>query len=501
MFADGSMNLPNYFLADLPPEAALTATMITEACQTLKRNRERYLANRSTQSIVAVLCNVGKDWLTADFEFRKLALDHGPKATGFSRETLASGLDAFFNELTKENFEALLEQDLGNAQRLDQLAATESEQKSNRAAVATGPELMAHITAGNLPCPTLMSIVLGMLARSAQFVKCASGTSFLPRLFAHSIHQADSKLAACLEIAEWRGKNNTDSRPPSNTSSTQAPSQPTTETKKPLTVRVLNEALTNALFEYADCVTATGSDETLAAMRRRLSARTKFLGYGHQVSFGYVANGTLSAVNARKIAGQAAEDIVAWNQLGCLSPHLIYVEHGGGVSAEQFAEMLARELEQREKSEPRGELPVELAAAIAARRSFYETRAAYFHANTMPDYPATRIWKSENSTAWTVIYEADPRFQMSCLNRFIYVKGVTDLTETLQNADSARGKVSTVGLAAPKDKVQGLAIELARWGVTRVCPLGQMQRPLLTWRHDGRPPLGDLLRWTDYEMD
>jgi hypothetical protein len=34
------MNLPNYFLADLPPEAALSPTMIAEACQTLKRNRE-----------------------------------------------------------------------------------------------------------------------------------------------------------------------------------------------------------------------------------------------------------------------------------------------------------------------------------------------------------------------------------------------------------------------------------------------------------------------------
>ena len=43
------MNLPNYFLADLPPEATLSPAMITEACQTLKRNRERYLASRSTQ--------------------------------------------------------------------------------------------------------------------------------------------------------------------------------------------------------------------------------------------------------------------------------------------------------------------------------------------------------------------------------------------------------------------------------------------------------------------
>lgn len=476
------MNLPNYFLADLPQEATLSATMVTEACQTLKRNRERYLANRSTQSIVSAVSNLAKDWLNPEFEFRKLALEQGPSETGFSRATLANGLDVFFKELTRENFEALLEQDLGNLQRLDQLAATDLDKKSHRAAVATGPELIAHITAGNLPCPTLMSIVLGLLAHSAQFVKCASGTSLLPRLFAHSIHQADSKLAACLEIAEWRGRTNAKA-----------------EAKK-IEATLVTE-LTNALFEQADCVTATGSDETLASIRRKLPGRTRFLGYGHQVSFGYVANGALSGLNARKAVERAADDVVAWDQSGCLSPHIIYVEHGGNVSVEQFAELLSKELDQREKIQPRGELPVELAAAIASRRSFYETRAAYFHSNTVPDYPATRVWQSENSTAWTVIYEADPRFQLSCLNRFIYVKGVTDLTEMLQNADAVRGKVSTVGLSAPQDKIQNLATELARWGVNRICSLGQMQHPPLTWRHDGRPALADLVRWTDHESD
>src|SRR5688572_26510415 len=38
------LNLPNYFLADLPPEATLSPAMLTEACFTLKRNREQYLA-------------------------------------------------------------------------------------------------------------------------------------------------------------------------------------------------------------------------------------------------------------------------------------------------------------------------------------------------------------------------------------------------------------------------------------------------------------------------
>jgi len=78
--------------------------------------------------------------------------------------------------------------------------------------------------------------------------------------------------------------------------------------------------------------------------------------------------------------------------------------------------MLAAELARREQTEPRGELPTESAAAIASRRAFYEVRAA--------NSPDTQRWGSENSTAWTVIYEADPRFQLSCLNRFIYVKGV-----------------------------------------------------------------------------
>ena len=99
-----------------------------------------------------------------------------------------------------------------------------------------------------------------------------------------------------------------------------------------------------------------------------------------------------------------------------------------------------------------------------------------------------------------MVYESDPRFQTSCLYRFIYVKGVTDLKEVLQSADPVRDKTSTVGVAAPEDKIQAVSLELGRWGATRVCRLGSMQTPPLTWRHDGRPALGDLVRWVDWEQ-
>jgi len=107
------VNLPNYFLADLPPEATLSPAMITEACQTLKRNREHYLAHRTTHNLVHLLAEVADGWLQSDNRFRKLALASGPAETGFSQATLAKGLDDFFRQFSRENLQALLIQDLG----------------------------------------------------------------------------------------------------------------------------------------------------------------------------------------------------------------------------------------------------------------------------------------------------------------------------------------------------------------------------------------------------
>jgi hypothetical protein len=290
-------------------------------------------------------------------------------------------------------------------------------------------------------------------------MKCASGASLFPRLFAHSMYDADPKIGACLELAEWPGS---------------------------------NPHLSQLLLEEADCVTATGTDETLSAIQMRLPRKTRFIAYGHRVSFGFVAAEVLTAVHARRVAARAAEDVATWNQLGCLSPHVIYVEEGGTMTPGQFAELLSEELARLQETEPRGPVPVETAAAIQSRRSIYQLRAA--------NGPETMVWTSFESTDWTVVYEADPQFQFSCLHRFIYVKPAASFTAALQAADPVRKNTSTVGLAVAEHKAPELALELARWGASRVCPLGEMQNPPLTWRHDGRPALAELVLWTDCEF-
>jgi len=450
------MNLPNHFFADAP-DAPLTPELIAESCRNLRRHHEKYLNRMPVGTIIARLGEVAAEWRQPDNKFRRLALEHGPAATGFSRATLMRGLDSLFAQFTPENFRALLAQEFGDARRLDGFIAEAHGKKST---MAVAPDLIAHICAGNLPNPAITSMAFGLLLRSVQFVKCARGAEFLPRLFAHSIWETDKQLGAGLEIAVWRGG---------------------------------DAALEDDLFTQVDCVTATGSDETLASIRSRLPVTKRLIGYGHKLSFAFVSSDAFGGGRLRQIIESAAADVTAWDQQGCLSPHVVYVETGGDVTPEKFAERLAEELARRETCEPRGEIPVEEAAAIAARRGIYEIRATH-------EPETTRHWFSEDSTAWTVVFEADPRFQLSCLNRFIYVKSVKDLAEALQASDAMRGKISTVGIAAGESNTPELAAELARWGVTRICPLGEMQNPPLPWRHDGRPALGDLVTWTDFEL-
>ncbi len=257
--------IPNYFLADLGPEAEITESMLTEACLALKRNRERYLTIRDTAAIIRILATTAENWLEEDYPFRRLALERGPEESGFSRETIRIGLDHFFGQLTSENLEDLLAQELGHLKRMDAPCSARFESGSHRSSLATGPDMLVHFAAGNLPVPAMMSMVLGMLVKSAQFVKCASGSSYLPRLFAHSIYETDSKAGACLELAEWKGG---------------------------------KKSLEEALFKQSQCVSATGSDETLADIRRRLPASVRFMGYGHQVSFGYVTSEAFAGYRA-----------------------------------------------------------------------------------------------------------------------------------------------------------------------------------------------------------
>ncbi len=450
----GLADYPDYFLIDLPEEASLTPRMVEEACRALRENGRRYLQSRSTSSLIGSLARVAERWRDREYPLRRLALEEGPRRTGFSREVLARGLDGLFGRIGAGALEDLIRQDLGRMERMDRPAAD----AGGRRSLATGPELTALIAAGGILDPVVFSAMIGFLARSAVLVKCARGASWLPRLYAHSVYETDPKLGACLEVAQWEGG---------------------------------EESLESALFREIDCLVAMGGEAALQDLRERLPPDVRFLPHGHRVSFIYVSRGALEDQPLSDLARGIASDVIAWNQCGCLSPHVAYVQGGGSPGPDRLADAVAAELARCEREWPRGPLEKAEAGRIDNMRRLYALRQA--------SCEGVFLLSSKGSTAWTVVFDSEPRFQASPLCRFLHVKAVEGLEEALGGAAEVQGRVSTVGLAAQEGEAPHLVSRLARWGASRVCPVGRMQEPPLAWRHDGRPALGDLVRWTDWE--
>jgi hypothetical protein len=217
-----------------------------------------------------------------------------------------------------------------------------------------------------------------------------------------------------------------------------------------------------------------------------------FLGYSHRVSFGVVAREALDdQAAAVALAADVALAVATFDQRGCVSPHLVYVEEGGDISPEGFAEMLAEALDRLETELPRGALTTEEAATIRqtrARAEFAELAGT-----------GQRLFASPGDTAWTLIYDPDPTFAASCLNRTVSVRPVASLDHVFPLIEPVGAVLQTIAFAGPDRRLTAFAARAGRLGASRISTFRRMPWPAPAWHHDGRPPLADLVRWCDIE--
>jgi len=411
--------------------------------------RERFLTSRSLSSILASIDSVVVRFLDPTSEERRAAEATLPAETGLSAEMVRHTLPLIFQEYRAEKLAALLQNELGDLAVLDNFVPAAGGQRR-----AYGPALITQVLAGNLPGVGLDSVIFSLLVKSAILVKTSSSARCLPTLFADSLASADPQLAACLAVVTWPGG---------------------------------FAALEEIAFARVDMVLASGSDASLAAIRPRV--RGKFIGYGHKISFSLVTKEALA--DAHQLARQAAYDAVLFDQQGCLSPQLIYVEEGGAISPREFASLLAQALEQWEHILPRGTVPLE--ARVAIRRARDE---AEWQALAEKD---VMLHASPEGTTWTVIYEAEPTFVPSPLYRTLRLKPLCTLDQLVSLLTPWRPYLEAAGVAASTSEDHYLADILGQAGVSRICPIGTLQTPPLSWRHGGRPRIADLVRWIENE--
>ncbi len=305
------------------------------------------------------------------------------------------------------------------------------------------PQLIYHICAGNLAVSAFQSISQGLLLGAQNVVKLPSDRD---------------DASARHEIVRFiRGL--------------PAPLRKLVKTHR---------SLDTDLLRRADAVIAFGSDETMASLRAQLRWDQKFIAHGHALSLLWVAKPhQLTTTQARA----CARDVLTYDQLGCLSPQSIYVPRGTNISA--LGEKLVPALEAEWKSiQPKPKRPLSVAARVAEAR---DVAHALGH----------RVWLPQNRhLGWTLIHDPDPAFQPSPLHGVIYLRAVAESKMAAALATVA-GRISTIGVAGEiSSRLENVFLSL---GASRFCPAGRMQFPPLTWHHDGRPTLGELVTWIDRE--
>ncbi len=430
-----------------------TVQQIREAITQMYDARERLLPYRTTDKIITALAQTATNWLNSDYPWRLSAYQHAPGYTGFSEAMIAQALDLTFGTLTAEALGELVDRELGNRRALDEFCLV-GRVKTR----ATGPRLITHVLGGNIPQPGILSICCGLLLRSANLVKVSSHDPIFPVLFAESLREVDPELAACIAIVAWSRE---------------------------------DLAVTQTALSESEAVIAYGDDPTIATLCSLTPAKARFLGYGHKVSFAVVAKEAMTVENVPALAEAAAFDASVYDQQGCLSPHVFYVEEGGELGPRKFAMALAEAMAAYQASVPRGALSAEEAAEMSTVLTGYQFRAQVDK--------RVAVWTSGYPTAWAVIYDDDPTFAPSTQHRLVFVKPTDGYKRILNSINRFCSNISTVGVAPMHERAVGFANDLAKLGVHRVCPIGLMQRPPLAWHHDGRPNLADLVRWMDVE--
>jgi hypothetical protein len=431
-------------------ENQLTSVMLD-----VKKHHQEYLKNLHTNDIISIIDQAVQKWLNPNYEFRQFAEEALPIITGYDYEMVRLFLSSYLRTFRKQNLQRIVEEDFSNPLILDEFRP----RKSGGLTRAYGPELITHIFSGNVPALPLWSLVSGLLVKSATLGKVSSSEPLFPALFAKTLAEIDPKLAKTMAITWWQGGNN---------------------------------LLETTAFKQSQVVIAYGGDKAINEISKKVPPYVRLIKHGHKVSYGVITKECLTGSLASQSAQRAAKDVSWFDQQGCLSPHVFYVENGGKYTPREFASLLAREMFNFDSKLKRAKLTPAETNAILKFRSDVEFQS--FSNNKV------ELLASETGTNWTVSYrEEQDHFPVSVLNRVVTVIPIDSLEEIKENTKQIKQFTQTVGIACPPQKFQFLINILGECNVNRICFIGEMSQPEAGWHHDGRFNLGDLVFWCDVE--
>lgn len=319
-----------------------------------------------------------------------------------------------------------------------------------------------HIGAGNVFLGILDSMLLGLLTKNVNVVKLSSSGSNFLNIFAAALKQADEKklIYDSIAILNWGGG------------------------RKELEKEIVSSS--NVVFVW-------GGAEAVESYKKIAPLSVKVEGFGPKTSFGILFENYLSREGFEKTAEKIVKDCSMWDQSACSNMHTLYLL-ASGPSCEKTAVKLLGALEKAfasfQEKLPQGRLTPDEEAEITRHRQLAKVDKSLKKAEWKDSFP---------SPHWTVIYEKEPFYRISPLNRVLYVKTAASLDEVKKELLPYRGYLQTVGIGGNVLEKKMVLEKFFDLDLARFVSLGNMLEGKTGSPHDGVFPMMNMVNWVGLE--
>ena len=373
---------------------------------------------------------------------------------GYSRALIQSpnakeidGIAFLSNWIRKSNLEKLIQNNLGNKEVLNQFIGM-----GNKRVKAQPKGIVCHWIAGNIPTLALFSLFQSILVRNANIV----------RLPVQSIETITILLKLFSEqtINGIKGE----------------------DILKSVAIVSFSSAdqfLNNEMSIIADIRIVWGGSVAVKAIQGlEHREHCEDIVFGPKYSFSVIDSDALTSTELEKYIRRFTNDIVAFEQSACSSPHVIFIETENKKTIQTVIDGFAKELERMKSVLPKKTISQLISTQIINKRAEYALSK-------------DKIVYCSKTNDWTILFDENIVLEEPIQSRTIWIKPVSDLMVIINLLTK---KIQTIGCAIENvEKFYNFVENATYHGVARCVAPGQMNIYDSPW--DGVYLLQRLVNW------
>ena len=385
--------------------------------------------------VLSILNNVSTAWSNSEYYLRKKAKELLLEITSFGSEMIDNGLDRISALCSIDRLYRKINLELGSFDYLknkDKSEEANLSEDSDKKIKARPKGIILHINSGDLFFDIIDSWLLGIITKNINILKVDIEIIPFILLFLESIKEFDPTgiIWTNQAVLYWND---------------------------------FDDKINEIFFNKDLTILFQSNKKLLDYYKTGINKDTKLIDNSLKYSFAIVEGKSLKSDLLSSVINGLAFDICQWNQMSSYSPHVVYIIDKDLKTSHQLIEALFDEMIVVGEELPLGNLSFDEKVKIRKLREI----------SRMMQVKGEGRLVCPEDFSFTLILDYNPAFKLSCLNRTLFIKRVSNLDNLMELLIPLEGNIQSVSLFLSDEMKSVCEKELLKLGVKHFSTIGK----------------------------